>query len=560
MKPFKVKEAVVSADVLVVGGGVGGMQAAISAAEAGAKVVIAEKADTRRSGNGNTGNDHFACYMPSRHGDDFERVIAETQDTQIGANCDGRLLRTMLLSSEAVIHKWESYGIPMKPFGDYIFEGHTIPGRQRYHLKYDGREQKPILTAVARKMGVEIHNHVTVTELLTGPEGQVTGAIGIDTSGETPEMVVFQAKAVIMTAGGADARLFPNGTPAYMFNVTHCPANACAAAIAYRAGARLSNCDQLGRHASPRYFERAGKATWLGLIAGLDGKPVGEFADRPTREFGDPLMNIWPGVFQVRMKDGSGPTYMDCTGMTDEDLEYMRYCFSTEGLTSLTDYFEQKGISLKDSMIEFSSTGLRLARGGIEIDSKARGSIPGLYASGNIVGNASGGITCAAVFGAIAGENAAEYARETPFVKVEDHPLISERRQCYEKFLSRENGAHWKEANAALAQIMQDYLGTDMKSGTMMTAGLKYLRQLREMAMEELQACNAHELMRAVEVLDMMDMGEAAFLCVMERRETRGAHKRSDYKYTNPLLTGCMETIEKKNGEAVVKFRKIWRK
>lgn len=560
MKPLQIQKEIIRADVLVVGGGVGGMQAAISAAEAGAKVVIAEKADTRRSGNGNTGNDHFACYMPSVHGDDFERVIAETQDTQIGANCDGRLLRTMLLRSEDVIHKWESYGIPMKPFGTYIFEGHTIPGRQRYHLKYDGREQKPILTSTAREKGVRICNHVTVTELLTGPEGQATGALGIDTRKEDPELVVFQAKAVVMTAGGADARLFPNGTPAYMFNVTHCPANACAAAIAYRAGARLSNCDLLGRHASPRYFERAGKATWLGLIAGLDGKPVGEFADKPSREFGDPLMNIWPGVFQVRMKDGSGPTYMDCTGMTEEDLEYMRYCFGTEGLSSLTDYFAQKGIFLKESMIEFGSTGLRLARGGIEIDSKAQASIPGLYASGNIVGNASGGITCAAVFGAIAGENAAEYARETPFAAVEDHPLIRARQELYEKFLNRENGAHWKEANSMLAQIMQDYLGTDMKSGTMMTAGLTYLRQLREMALEELQAGNSHELMRLVEVLDMMDLGEASFQCVMERRETRATHKRSDYKYTNPLLAGCIETIEQKNGEVSVNFRKTWRK
>lgn len=560
MRSLCVRQEVVSADVLVVGGGVGGMQAAISAAEAGAFVVIAEKADTRRSGNGNTGNDHFACYMPSCHGDDFERVIAETQDTQIGANCDGRLLRTMLLRSEDVIHKWESYGIPMKPFGKYIFEGHTIPGRQRYHLKYDGREQKPILTKVAKEKGVRICNHVTVTELLTGADGQVIGAIGIDTSSEIPEMVVFRAKAVIITAGGADARLFPNGTPAYMFNVTHCPANACAAAIAYRAGARLSNCDQLGRHASPRYFERAGKATWLGLIAGLDGKPVGEFADKPTREFGDPLMNIWPAVFQVRMKDGSGPTYMDCTDMTDEDLEYMRYCFGTEGLTSLTDYFEQKGISLKESMIEYGSTGFRLARGGIEIDSKARASIPGLYASGNIVGNASGGITCAAVFGAIAGENAAEYAREVPFGDVTGHPLIADRKACYERFMNRENGAHWKEVNSTLAQIMQDYLGVDMKSATMMTAGLKYLRQLREMALEEVQTCNSHELMRMVEVLDMLDMGEAAFQCVLERKETRATHKRSDYKYTNPLLTGCMETIEQKGGEVSVKFRKIWRK
>lgn len=560
MRCLEIQQNILQTDVLVVGGGVGGMQAAISAAESGARVMVAEKADTRRSGNGNTGNDHFACYMPAVHGDNFERVVAETQDTQIGANCDTLLLRTMLLRSEEVVHKWEEYGIPMKPFGDYIFEGHTIPGRQHYHLKYDGREQKPILTRVAKEKGVVIQNHMTVTELLTGEDGRVIGAVGIDTSGEWPQLVVFQAKAVIMTAGGADARLFPNGTPAYMFNVTHCPANACAAAIAYRAGARLNNCDQLGRHASPRYFERAGKATWLGLIAGLDGVPVGNFASKPTREYGDPLVNIWPAVFQVRMKDGSGPTYMDCTDMSEEDLAYMEYCFGTEGLSSLTDYFRQKNISLQEDMIEYGSTGFRLARGGIEIDEGARGSIPGLYASGNIVGNASGGITCAAVFGYLAGKNAARYAAEVELIPVEEHPLIEECRRRFESFLNREEGAHWKEVNSTLAQIMQDYLGVDMKSETMMMAGLKYLRQLRSMALAEVGVSNSHELMRMAEVLDMIDMGEAAFQCVMERRETRATHKRSDYKYTNPMWSGCMETIEKKDGHAVVKFRKIWRK
>lgn len=560
MKSFTVKQEVVQSDVLVIGGGLGGMQAAISAAEAGAKVVVAEKADTRRSGNGSTGNDHFACYIPEVHGDDFERVISETQDTMIGANCDQRLLRTMLLRSREIVEKWEAYGIPMRPFGQYLFEGHTLPTRQRYHMKYDGTNQKPILTSVARANGVTIYNHMTITELLTGEDGRITGAIGIDTSAETPEMVVFQTKAAIITAGGADTRLFPNGTPAYLFNVTHCPADACAAAIAYRAGARLVNCDLLGRHASPRYFERSGKATWLGLVTGIDGKPVGSFVTKPSREFGDPLTDIWPGVFLARMKDSSGPTYMDCTEMSGEDLEYMRYCFGTEGLTSLTDYFEQKNISLKESMIEFGSTGLRLARGGIEIDSKAQASIAGLYASGNICGNVSGGVTCAAVFGMLAGENAAAYAKELPMTPVADHPLIGERQDFYGTLLNRQNGAHWKEVNSTLAQIMQDYLGADLKSGTMMTAGLKYLRDLRSMAFKELQACNSHELMRTAEVIDLLDMGEVAFLSVLNRKETRGQLKRSDYKYTNPLLSGQLETIEKRNGEVTVGFRKMWRK
>jgi succinate dehydrogenase/fumarate reductase flavoprotein subunit len=226
----------------------------------------------------------------------------------------------------------------------------------------------------------------------------------------------------------------------------------------------------------------------------------------------------------------------------------------------LIDYFEQKGISLKRSMIEFGSTGLRLARGGIEIDEHAQASLAGLYASGNICGNASGGVTCAAVFGAIAGEQAAAYAGETPFVPVDDHPLIPERQALYQSLLERQDGAHWKEVNATLAQIMQDYLGADLKSETMMSAGLDYLRALRARALEEMQARNSHELMRAVEVIDLLDMGEVSFQSVLNRKESRGQLKRSDYKYTNPLLSGQLETIEKRNGVVTTAFRKTWRK
>ncbi len=46
------------ADVLVIGGGIAGLMAAIRAADNGADVLIAEKAHVKRSGSGATGNDH----------------------------------------------------------------------------------------------------------------------------------------------------------------------------------------------------------------------------------------------------------------------------------------------------------------------------------------------------------------------------------------------------------------------------------------------------------------------------------------------------------------------
>ena len=54
-------------DVLIVGGGIAGLMAAIAAAQRGAKVIVAEKANTVRSGSGATGCDHFFCYIPEIH-------------------------------------------------------------------------------------------------------------------------------------------------------------------------------------------------------------------------------------------------------------------------------------------------------------------------------------------------------------------------------------------------------------------------------------------------------------------------------------------------------------
>src|SRR5512142_3415440 len=57
----------VETDVLVIGGGLSGCLAAIKAKEAGERVTIAEKTNTKRSGCAGTGIDHLWAYVPSIH-------------------------------------------------------------------------------------------------------------------------------------------------------------------------------------------------------------------------------------------------------------------------------------------------------------------------------------------------------------------------------------------------------------------------------------------------------------------------------------------------------------
>lgn len=122
--------------------------------------------------------------------------------------------------------------------------------------------------------------------------------------------------------------------------------------------------------------------------------------------------------------------------------------------------------------------------------------------------------------------------------------------------MEREAGATWKELNIASQQILDDYAGiTYVRSESMMKAGLTYLEQLNEAARKSVKCNNAHELMRALEAFDLLEISKLVILSAMERKESRGMHKRSDYTFTNPLLNGKIVTIKQVDGKPVTAMR-----
>ena len=132
--------------------------------------------------------------------------------------------------------------------------------------------------------------------------------------------------------------------------------------------------------------------------------------------------------------------------------------FYSEGDTSIVDYLQQYHIDLNQSMIEFGTYDYALCGRGLDIQLSGQTSLEGLYAAGDVLGNVRGDITSAAVFGMISAENAAAYAKTVDFAEVETHPLIQESMDLYNSLLDRKIGAHWKEANSMLQQIMKDYV------------------------------------------------------------------------------------------------------
>jgi succinate dehydrogenase/fumarate reductase flavoprotein subunit len=545
----------IESDVLIMGGGIAGLMAGINAAGEGVSVIVAEKANTKRSGCGATGNDHFMCYLPEIHGSDMTPILEEYKRSQVGGFSDPSLASLFLEQSFDRVKDWDRWGISMRPWGYWDFSGHAFPGRPRIWLKYAGHNQKAILTREARKQGVRIENHFQLTDVVT-ERGEVAGALGIDVRNETPILKVFRAKSVIL-ATGCGSRLYPAPTPGWMFNTANCPVcTGSGQAIAYRAGAKLVNMEFPQRHAGPRYFARCGKATWIGVYKDPRGKIVGPFVTKADKNLGDITGDIWSSVFTDMHKSGEGPVYMDCSSTSPKDYDYMMWGLVEEGNTAMLKYMAEEGIDVRRRMVEFMQYEPFLVGRGVEIDDRGETTLRGLFAAGDLVGNFRADCAGAATFGWIAGKSAAERAKKIRgFERPERSPLTNEAFEFYSQILERESGPDWKEANLALQQIMNDYAGVEARSETLLRAGLKYLGDLKKKAVATLRADNAHTLMRCLETVDLLECGETIFLTALERKETRALHKRSDFPFTNPLLQDKFLNIRRVRGSAQLEWR-----
>ncbi len=533
------EKTIEKADVLCIGGGPAGLMAAIRASELGARVIVADKSNTLYSGSAGAGNDHFCCYLPEFHGKDPKPILAEyLHHPQTGIRPE--FAPIWLEHSGEIVKMWDGWGIPMKYKGKWEFAGHAFPGLPLTHLKYSGGNQKQVLTEQAKKRGCQIKNRITVFELLK-EGGRITGALGFDTWNDS--LVEFEAKAVVLGTG-ACTRLYPSATPGWLCNTPTSPfCTGDGRAMVYRAGGELRDMENIGQWAGIKYFCRAGKATWIGVLRDPFDKPIGPFITKPDRVYGDITADCWPTVFDEYNRSGKGPVYMDCRGASEEDIDYMKHWLRNEGNIGVLDSLKEDGIDLLKNAVEFYTYGVSL-NGGVSFNTRGETSIPGLYSAGQ---EYSGDMAFATIVGSICGENAAKYSKQAEHAGIKmSNEIVKEKAALLETVKNRKTGATWQEANIALQQIMLDYAGLT-RSETLLEQGLRNVQRLREKSMKSMSARNGHEVGRWLETINMMDVGEAAMLCAQERKETRAKHRRTDYPFTNPLLNKTLVIRKKDN-------------
>src|ERR1039457_2105963 len=172
------------ADVLVIGGGIAGVWAAIAAARAGAKVIILEKAATERSGAGGAGVDHWqwAADNPA------SRVAPEELTQALIDNHGG--YRSGISSYIQCVSAWETLA-EMEQMGGKVrdtddeFRGADFRDEEtkllfaydyenRHVIRVQGNKVKVAIYRELKRLGVRVFVRVAVSSLLT--EGGRPGA------------------------------------------------------------------------------------------------------------------------------------------------------------------------------------------------------------------------------------------------------------------------------------------------------------------------------------------------------------------------------------------------
>jgi succinate dehydrogenase/fumarate reductase flavoprotein subunit len=591
------QESRVQTDVLVLGGGIAGSHAAIAARRKGVKVTVVEKGATKWSGSGGAGVDHWlaACTNPCSQvtpEEYTEQVIRSCG----GYDCGALRYITCRESWDALLD-CERMGLKIRD-SEGEFKGAAFRDdrtellfaydyKNRLTMRVYGYNVKPLLYTEMKRSGVEIYDRVMVTSLLTqevDAGNKVTGATGVNM--RTGEFIIFEAKAIII-ATGLPGRLWVFSTelkPAFRdFNNV---GDGCA--IAWKVGAGFAKMEQSFNDSGPlSYLEYGiGNAhnTWYGAsIVDATGKEVpwydrdskelksvaGRFQPAPGQQFWVGLGERVPSDYEnqvnaiapdlpERIKRGEFklPLYADLSRLPEHERRAIfGLMVGNEGKTRIPVYeaLTRAGFNPDNDLLQapvMNPEGYQMSNfwagmdvphwriwgsGGLVVDWDLKTDVEGLYAAGGAIFGA-GAHSGAAASGRYAGRIAAAFAMTSQQAKINPDQLKREKSRVYKPLQEYKHRIGWKELNAGICRIMQDYCG-QYRSEETLKIGIKLLKELGESEATRLYASTPHELGRALECYTLITVGEMTMQACLARKASSQFlnHYRLDYPSIDPV-------------------------
>ena len=542
-------------DVAIIGGGLAGLNAAIAAAERGARVVVIEKGKIERSGCIAGGVDHFMAYLEEGEPwDTRDAYLAFVQEQGRGAVDIKIQERVYCDELSDAIKRMERIGNPLtyKDTGKfYRTRSFGAPGP--YMINFDGKYLKPKLAKEVRRLGCKVLDRTAATKIFV-KNGRVAGVSAIDV--RNGSFFYVAAKAVIGSTGNTN-RLFetPTGMP---FNTWLCPYNNGAAQVlSYEAGAILTGMEYTRMTIVPKGFSAPG----LNALTGVGAYFVNSLGERymeryhPLKDRAPRNVLVWAALTEI--KEGRAPLFMDCRHLPEEQLNHLK---TTLGLDKDTfpDYLRQKNIDIAKDLLEIMvsegmQTGpLEVVGAGVKIDVNSMSNVPGLFAAGDCADQTKTVHLCVCG-GYSAGKSAQRYAQENSVDAVSENEIVEERTRVLQP-LARPNGISYRELEDVLRKIMAENVGPARTEIGLQTAQRK-LKELKP-HLAELKANDYHELMRCLETKDLVTVGQLVTEAALYRKESRFVpyHYRLDHPETDNVNWCGQVLLQNKDGEISKSF------
>jgi succinate dehydrogenase/fumarate reductase flavoprotein subunit len=530
-------------DVLVIGGGGAGCQAAMAAADAGAEVTLLEKGRVGLTGNTfdpfTWGKGIIVAIQGYNPTDDPEVHVREAMAAARGL-ANPALVRAVAYEAPARFRELLAMGLGFIPnqlgtcFGESMV-GATI---DQPSLGHTFRNQ-----VTAR--GVRLLEHTMAVNLL-GDGRRCCGAVAITRRGE---IVVCRAKAVVLATGGA--------SPMFRYNMNTTATTGDGHVMALRAGAELTNLEFyqaiLGTTAPAHvYFPQwflAGKPPLINVHGQrflADYLPAGMAPEELVfeRSFHGPFSYGQPSgwvdiAIEAEIQAGRGTVAWE-----DEKHLAGVYCDFASLPADLRQQLDGREAMpalawLKARGLDFEAQPVPVApfahafNGGIVINEHGATRVPGLFACGEVAAgphgaNRLGGHMFAVllVFGTRAGRRAAEEACGLPLPVPHEVPLQAEIGRLH-WLRARDQGTRPQDVRRAVQRAMSRVMIA--KDADRLRATLTALRQIRAGQLADVLAPSPHDLFEAVGAANLLEMASLVATAALLRDESRGPHYRTDH-------------------------------
>lgn len=447
------KQQIIHTDVLIIGGGTAGCYAALTIREkSDAKIVIAEKANIKRSGCLAAGVNAINAYIvKGRKPQDYVDYARKDADEIVR----GDLLLTMSERLNEVTKKMEQLGLVIlkDENGEYVARGNR-------NIKINGENIKPILAdAVNQLDDVEVINHLNIIDYIV-EDNTIKGAFGFHMENGTAYEI--RAKKVLCATGGAAGLYKPNNPGFSRHKMWYPPFNTGAGyAMGIDAGAEMTTFEM-------RFIALRCKDTIAptGTIAqGVGAKQVNSKGEIYEDKYGITTSQRVYGTTQENL-EGRGPCYLRTEGIDKEKDTDLKKAYLNMAPSQTLKWIEQ-GKDPSEQNVEIEGTEPYIVGGhtasGYWVNTKRETTIYGLYAAGDVAGGCPQKyVTGALVEGEIAALDIVEKLKTQTFdtTDAKEEQLLDDKVKEYNHILSDKDSIFTiEQMEEAMQKVMDAYAG-----------------------------------------------------------------------------------------------------